>query len=75
MACPGSFLSSHRENHPDHLSPDKLSCRGGGGGGGGRPYIFVHLFPRLPTFAANPRIVESAIGSAPVEHPHYTIDA
>ena len=39
-----------------------------------RPSIFLPFFvdfcPRPPTFAADPRVVRLAVGSAPVEHLH-----
>ena len=74
-ACPVSFPPSSGDPKSGwDLDPNKLGCTKSCGGDETDPNFshsfFWIFFPRSLAFSTNPRVVESIIGLAPVEHPH-----
>ena len=78
MAFCSHFLCSYRENHPSSksgrdLDPDRLGCTMSCRGDVTDPTFSCFLSDFVlnsPTFVTDPRVIESVIGSAPIEHPH-----
>ena len=74
MACPGSFPSCHGEESGQDLAPDKLGCTTSCQRGETDPNVLSTFFcifvPRPPTFLIDPTVIESVVGSSPLEHPH-----
>ena len=73
MACRTTFPSCHEEKDPKpksgrDLDPDKLVCATSCLGDVANP--FKSFYPDSPTFTTDPRVIESIIGSVPVEHTH-----
>ena len=70
MACPGSFLSCPGENYPNpkfgqDLDPDKPGCTTSCREDETNPAFSCTFFGFVSlTFATDPRVVESIIGSA-----------
>ena len=78
IACPGSFPSCHEENDPNpksgwDLEPDKLVCAVSCWDISLTQHfcvLFHGFHPNFRTFANDPRVIESVIGSVPVEQAH-----
>ena len=82
MACRDLLRACRRTSMIGHAInvPDPMSCLGSHHvlsvsvpscwGGATNPFFVFFFVPRPPSFAADPKVVGSDVGSAPVEHLH-----